>query len=158
MAHPMNRRAALGALTGTGAMLGATASTAAVGALSPDTSEAKSLATFDQLAAMEFEPWKDDNGPGFTLPTRDEWFEGAAEAYQTLTMAWSMLLKTKPELEELARGLDEQDLHETLSKNLIRAEKAFQGVATVVRTADLRLMSAMLSYLKRERPDEFAEL
>jgi hypothetical protein len=108
---------------------------------------------------MEFEPWKDDSGPGFTLPTRAEWFEGAAEAYQTLTMAWSILLKTKPELEEVARGLDEEDdLHETLSKNLIRAEKAFQGVATVVRTADLRLMSAMLSYLKRERPDEFAEL
>ena len=107
---------------------------------------------------MEFEPWKDDGGPGFTLPTRAEWFEGAAEAYQTLTMAWSILLKTKPELEELARGLDEADLHETLSKTLIRAEKAFQGVATVVRTADLRLMSAMLSYLNRERPDEFVEL
>ena len=108
---------------------------------------------------MEFEPWKDDDGPGFTLPTRDEWFEGAAEAYQTLTMAWSMLQKTKTELEDLARGLDEEDgLHETLSRNLIRAEKAFQGVATVVRTADLRLMSAMLSYLKREKPDEFTEL
>ena len=33
MANPMNRRAALGALAGTGAMLGATASAAAVGAL-----------------------------------------------------------------------------------------------------------------------------
>jgi hypothetical protein len=87
MAHPINPRSALGALAGTGAMLGATASAAAIEALSPDASEAKSLATFDQLAAMEFEPWKDDDGPGFTLPTRDEWLEGAAEAYQTLTMA-----------------------------------------------------------------------
>jgi hypothetical protein len=85
MTNPMNRRAALGALAGTDAMLGATASAAAIEALSRDV-RGQRPRHFRAIGGDGIRAVERRRRSGFTLPTRDEWFEGAAEAYQTLTM------------------------------------------------------------------------
>jgi hypothetical protein len=76
MAHPMNRRAALGALGGASAAIAASTPTKGV---SLNAGEANKLATAEQIAEVDFEPWVHKEGLDWEPPTDEEW---AAEAQE----------------------------------------------------------------------------
>jgi hypothetical protein len=122
------RRAALGALASLPA-LGLTGAAA-----KPDASAgSEKIATAEQWAAMNFEPLTIDE-----MPTYDEWCAMAESHAITLRVAWLTLGKTKEEVKEIVRRMDEP-LMKDLFDNLESAEKTFGHFRWVVECALIRL-------------------
>jgi len=155
MANPINRRAALGALAGASAALAA--STAAEG-VALKVGNAGKLATAEQIAEMNFEPWVHKAGVDWEPPTYEEWVAEARGALVTLRIAWHMMHRTKEQLEEASLSLEEQGEMEPLVKEFMRSHQIFKACFDVMDAANLRFMSATLAAVKRENPEDFAEL
>jgi hypothetical protein len=69
-----------------------------------------------------------------------------------------MMHKTKAQLEQASLTLEEQDELEPLVKEFMRSHQIFKACFDVIDRANIRFMSATLVGVKREYPDEFAEL
>jgi hypothetical protein len=125
------RRAALGALASFSA-LGLTGAAA-----KPDASaESEKIATAEQWAAMNFEPLTIDE-----MPTYDEWCAMAMSHAISLRVAWLTIGKTKEEVKEIVRKLDDAPMTDLFDR-LNSAEKTFGHFRWVVECALTRLIVA----------------
>jgi hypothetical protein len=155
MTNTMNRRAALGALAAASAALAA--STTAEG-VKPNADHVGKLATAEQIAEVDFEPWVHTKGIDWEPLTDEELAAETRGALITLRLAWHMMHKTKAQLEEASLSLEEQGEMEPLVREFMRSHQIFKACFDVMEAANLRFMSATLAAVKRESPEEFAEL
>ena len=129
---PTTRRAALTALASAPALA---LPAAAIGAQKPDPSSAEP-ATAEQMAAMNFDPVTIDE-----MPTYEEWCAMAMGHLVTLRIARLTLTKTKEEVKEIFRGMDEPVMKD-LFEHMELAEKTFGHFSWVVKSALARFMVA----------------
>ena len=101
------------------------------------------MATLSQMADIEFEPWDMED---FSLPTNAEWGGVFAETHlATSRIAWGMCRKTKFELVEMVRSLEEssgEDVLSHLSEDLHATAAFFGAFQDLARAAEIRLLSA----------------
>ena len=119
------RRAALTAL--------ASASVMAIPSIDNASAESKEIATPEQWVAMNFEPLTIDE-----MPTYEEWCAMAMSHAVTLRIARLTLGKTKEEVKQIIRDMDEP-LMEELFERMESAEKTFGHFRWVVNCALMRL-------------------
>ena len=69
------------------------------------------IATFEQMAATEFEPWK-HIADEWTPPGKDQWGKDGSGVLPCVRMAWILMYKTKAELETIVETLEEEPFEE----------------------------------------------
>jgi len=97
--------------------------------------------TAEEAAAIEFEAWEHAAGE-WKPPTNKEWAESGANLLPYVRLAWMTLYKSKPELIEIIRNLDEQGSFEELFDGIETAIKFFNNFATVLNAARGRIVCA----------------
>jgi hypothetical protein len=112
------------------------------------------LITSEELAALPFEAWKD--GEGWTPPaSATEWALKLTESAPTLVLAWGVLRRSKQELIVIDQKLDTSTAQQFV-ENIILWREYFEGLSSILNTAEVRLMSAMANNIaksdRRKRP------
>src|SRR5258708_5393435 len=98
-------------------------------------------ATIEEMAALPFEAWK--IGTGWTPPASgDEWAVQITESIATLQLAWATVHRSKPDLVAMNDRVDPK-LMQSFIENIEAWQDYFQGMATILQTAEVRLMCAM---------------
>jgi hypothetical protein len=103
--------------------------------------------TFEEMAAAEFEPWEHHKG-GWRVPTNEEWVSFGERVLPTVRIAWVTMYKTKAELENISRELDDDAFIE-MGNAIGEARAAFEGFAKVLAGARARIMCASASAGRR---------
>jgi hypothetical protein len=98
-------------------------------------------ATAAEMAAMDFEPWSPEDLEAFKPPSNVEFDEMAHAHLPTLRIAWLTLAKTKPELVEMLRKID-NEIGGELMDGFISATAFFQQALTVLEKAEARILCA----------------
>lgn len=98
------------------------------------------LATAEDYAAMEFEPWE-EMSDGWHPPTASEWF-GLVNSHRFFVgIAWSMLHMTKADLTEKARATDNKT-GTAMMHGFIDAQTFFSNMLKILNAAEVRYLSA----------------
>jgi hypothetical protein len=98
-------------------------------------------ATAAEMAAMNFEPWSAEDLEEFKPPSNVE-FDKLAQAHlPTVRIAWLMLAKTKPELVETLRKID-NEIGRELMFGFIAATAFFKQSLTILENAEARILCA----------------
>jgi hypothetical protein len=71
-------------------------------------------------------------------------------------MAWAAMYKTKAELEDISRNLDDAPFR-AMVDGIINAQKFFRDFVTILSAAELRIMCSAASALAKDDPDELRE-
>ena len=98
-------------------------------------------ATAAEMAAMNFEPWSPEDLEAFTPPSNAEFDETAHAHLPTLRIAWLTLGKTKPELVEMLRKID-NEIGGELMDGFISATAFFKQSLTILENAEARILCA----------------
>jgi hypothetical protein len=141
---PNSRRAVLrsilaGAAVATVPAVAASATALSSADLSAISTE-KELVAFEQMAAMNFEPWSRAEGES-VHPSDDD----VLSVLPCVRLAWLLMHKTKTELEDSVIRMDETDegeLFEGIIRDFASARKNFQNFADLLGAAECRVMSA----------------
>jgi hypothetical protein len=148
-AATIDRRHALGSLAGAGAALLAAPKIAkAAPAAGPE------IATAEQVAALEFKPWTDEDA---SPEVAREWCTTIESHLNAVMLAAIVQRKTKAHLEEVVRALHMDENAEDAIDSLIKARETFEQAASILQTAEIRMMSAYASVLKQDDHNGFAE-
>jgi hypothetical protein len=153
MTNLFDRRAALGAFTGVAAMLAGPR--AAPGAAAPTSPDAPAIVTAEQLADMDFVAWEHEPDE-WTPPSNEEWLRLSEQQIISFRFAWLIMHKTKPELETVARNLEDETFIELVNA-IGSARECFTDLASILESAECRMMSAAASALRKDDQAEFAE-
>ncbi|MCT7375725.1 hypothetical protein [Chelativorans salis] len=96
--------------------------------------------TVEQAAALDFTPWSRE-GEGWQPPTREVWKEFSPRAFTILRIASEVMFKSKPELIEMLRNLDEAVGYELMNE-FLSVEKDMKNALTVIGAAQARIICA----------------
>ncbi len=99
--------------------------------------------TIEQMAAMNFEPWKhvaDEWSP----PSNKKWADDASFVLPPVRIAWILMYQTKAELENIVETLEDEPFDEMVN-GISDAKKFFEGFARVLAGAEGRLLCAASS-------------
>jgi hypothetical protein len=107
------------------------------------------LATDEQWAAVNFEPWQHEPNE-WEPPSNAEWSSFAAQLLPYVRMAWISLFKTKAELETMAKTLDEEPFEEMV-EGISNSKKFFEEYVTILQTAEARIFSAATAVIMAEK-------
>ncbi|MDR3425511.1 MAG: hypothetical protein P4M13_10655 [Alphaproteobacteria bacterium] len=97
-------------------------------------------ATDEQWASIDFEPWT-HAADEWTPPTNVEWYEVAKTHLITVRLAWALLYRSKDQLVEGLRELDEEDGNKMMS-DFISAIHFFESTAKILKLAETRIICA----------------
>jgi hypothetical protein len=89
-------------------------------------------ATAAEMAAMNFEPWSPEDLEAFKPPSNDEFDKMAHAHLPTLRIAWLILAKTKPELVEMTRKIN-NEVGVELMDGFISATEFFKQALILLR-------------------------
>jgi hypothetical protein len=98
-------------------------------------------ATAAEMAAMNFEPWSPEDMEAFKPPSNVEFDKMAHAHLPTLRIAWLTLAKTKPELVEMTRKID-NEIGVELMDGFISAIAFFKQALTLLEKAEARILCA----------------
>jgi hypothetical protein len=98
-------------------------------------------ATAAEMAEMNFETWSPEDLEAFKPPSNAEFDEMAHAHLPTVRIAWLMLGKTKPELVEMLRKID-NEIGGQLMDGFISATAFFQQSLTILEKAEARILCA----------------
>jgi hypothetical protein len=110
--------------------------------------------TVDQLVTAPIEPWV--HAPDeWTPPSDKEWTDDAPYLLPYARMAWAVMYKTRSELEDVSRNLDDEPFKKMVD-GIVNAQKFFQNFVTILSSAELRIMCSAASALAKDDPEEWA--
>jgi hypothetical protein len=98
-------------------------------------------ATVAEMAAMNFEHWGPEDLEAFKPPSNDEFYKMADAHLPTLRIAWLTLAKTKPELVEITRKIN-NEVGVELMDGFISATAFFKQALTLLEKAEARILCA----------------
>jgi hypothetical protein len=98
----------------------------------------RKVATVEQMAALDFEPWP---RPDWIPPTNEEWAELANPYLVTIRIAWQTVQRTKPDLVKMMAALDE-DVGRGLMESFVDTLSFFEGVVGLLKCAEARILAA----------------
>jgi len=98
-------------------------------------------ATAAEMAAMNFEPWSAEDLEAFTPPSNVEFNKLGQAHLPTVRIAWLTLAKTKPELVEMLRKID-NEIGVQLMDGFVSATAFFQQALTILENAEARILCA----------------
>ena len=123
--------------------------------IEPAISDSEERATVSQMADLEFEAWDME---GFTPPANAERGGVFAETHlATSRIAWGVCRKTKPELVEMVRSLEEssgEDMLSKLSEDLHGTAAFFGAYQDMAQAAEIRLLSAGATLARQQGEPE----
>jgi len=106
------------------------------------------LVTLEQMAAAEFDPWEHGED-GWRVPSNEEWMGPFGKwVLPNVRIAHAIMFKTKEELENLTRNLDD-DTFKVMVDGIGDARKTFQDFVDVLTGAETRIMCAAASALAK---------
>ena len=76
------------------------------------------------------------------MARNEEWLADGADVLPFVRCAWLVMFKTKDELETVVKGLINDKSFEGTWDGIERAQGFFEGFMTVLKAAEMRLMSA----------------
>lgn len=94
----------------------------------------------DELAEITFEPWEHQPDE-WTPPSNAEWAALANPHLINIRLAWVLMFKTKPEVMDVVRDLDNEAGTE-LMENMIGSIEYFKWLLTVLEGAEARILCA----------------
>lgn len=97
-------------------------------------------ATLDQMASLNFEPWKHEEGE-WTPPSDEEWARLANPYLVTVRIAWLVMHKSKPELIEMLDALEDDAGHD-MKDRFIGTIEWFKGMLAILEGAEARILCA----------------
>lgn len=98
------------------------------------------VATVEELAALDFEPWQHVTDE-WTPPPNDEWAKMMAGQIVSVRLAWRTMYKSKAELMDMFEALDDSEAEEFVKK-LANSADFFLGLHEFLHSAEIRLMCA----------------
>lgn len=105
--------------------------------------QSKKVATPEQIAALKFEPCQ-HSPDEWRPPSNEEWSAAGGDVLPFVRSAWLMMYKTKDEIGTIAKDLSVESLEGTWN-GIIHAQEFFESFVTVLKAAEIRLMSAAAS-------------
>jgi hypothetical protein len=120
-----------------------------------DVAPKKERVTVDQIVAASFVPWEHAEDE-WTPPSDTEWTANAPYLLPYVRMAWTAMYKTKAELEDISRNLDDAPFR-AMVDGIVNAQKFFKDFVTILSAAELRIMCSAASALAKDDPEELAK-
>jgi hypothetical protein len=94
-----------------------------------------------EIAKLDFEPWQHSENE-WTPPSNDKWTELANPHLIHTRVAWISMYKSKAELVETIRKLEEAEIAEELLTGIADSQSFFQGYVELLKGAEARLFAA----------------
>ena len=99
-------------------------------------------ATFEDYAALNWEPWKYEEDKWEPPASNEEWTKLAGLHLISARIAWAMAHQSKPELIETFRVLSSTDGHEVILGNMRLASDFFGHLHKLIDVGMIRYISA----------------